>query len=147
MILITIASLIIRAHILYTSRQCRRYGEGGTLEDRLCLPRFGLLKVLFLEYHVTASQQTMMQKGTIKFKHNFSWTFFCFFLRNYWQPTTVHKSDAIIRLINMPLQMCRGRKVLHNCYRYFVTGYDTKQHVKIFFQRPAVLIFRAHSRF
>ena len=30
-------------------------------------PKFGLLKMLFLEHHSTARQQTMMEKGIITF--------------------------------------------------------------------------------
>ena len=36
---------------------------------------------------------------------------------------------------------------MQNCYRYFVSDYDMKQCVKTIFQRPAILIFRAHSTF
>ena len=32
-------------------------------------------------------------------------------LLNCWQPTAMHKCDAIIRIINMPLRMCRGREM------------------------------------
>ena len=50
----------------------------------------------------------MMEKGIFTFKHNSRLGFF-YALRNCWQPTAVHKCDAIIRLIKMPLRMCRGR--------------------------------------
>ena len=36
-------------------------------------------------------------------------------------PTTVHKCDAVVRLINMPWRMCRGREL--QAYRIVtVTG-------------------------
>ena len=56
-------------------------------------------------------------------------------MRNWWQPTAAsHKSDAILRLINTPLRMCRGRHTsLQNCYRHFVSDYDMKHYVKTFF--------------
>ena len=44
-----------------------------------CAPPFDLLKRLFLEYHATTRQQTMMEKGKIMFKHNSRLTFSRFF--------------------------------------------------------------------
>ena len=87
----------------------------GAREDRAPLtaaaaPHFGLLKILFLEHRPKTRQQAMMEKGIITFKHNFSLTF-SRSLRNCWQPTAVHISDAIFRLINAPLRMCRGREM------------------------------------
>ena len=46
------------------------------------------------------------------------------------------------------MDVSRKREVSpQNRYRYFVDGHDTKQYVKTFFQRPAVLIFEVYSRF
>ena len=73
-------------------------------------PSFWFTQNKFLEYHVTTRQETIMEKGIITFKHNFRLTFFDS-LQNCWQPTDVHKREAIIRLINTLLQMCRGRKM------------------------------------
>ena len=53
----------------------------------------------------------MMVKEIITFKPNSPLTFSSFFLQNCWQPTAVQKCDAIIRLINKPLRMCRGREM------------------------------------
>ena len=53
-----------------TSIQCRRYGGGGQGGRALVSPHFGLLKILFLEHHVTARQQTILKEGIIMFKHN-----------------------------------------------------------------------------
>ena len=58
--------------------QCRR--NGGTKEGQgavppltaACVPHIGLLKVLFLEHHVTVRQQTMMVKVIITFNITFS---------------------------------------------------------------------------
>ena len=44
--------------------QCRRYRGVGR---EALPPDFGLLKILFLEHHVTTRKQTMMQKGMITF--------------------------------------------------------------------------------
>ena len=49
-----------------------------------------------------------MEKEIIMFKHNSSLLFFDS-LQNCWQPTAVRQSDAIYRLIDTPLRMCRGR--------------------------------------
>ena len=50
--------------------------------------------------------QIIMEKGMITFKHNS-----CLKFREIcWQPTVVHKCEAIIRLFNTPLQMCRGKR-------------------------------------
>ena len=54
----------------------------------------------------------------------------------------------MIRLFNTSLQMCRGREM--EAYR-IVIGISLeimpKQYVETFFQRPAVLVFKVHSRF
>ena len=46
--------------------QCRRYGGAkGAVPPPLttaCASHFGSLKLLFLEHHVTARQQTMVEK-------------------------------------------------------------------------------------
>ena len=45
-------------------RQCRRYGVAKGAVPPLTAasaPNFGLLKLLFLEYHATTRQQTMME--------------------------------------------------------------------------------------
>ena len=42
------------------------------------------------------------------FKHNSPLTFSLFFAKLL---TAVHKSDAVTRLINTPLRMCRGREM------------------------------------
>ena len=44
------------------------------------------------------------------FRHN-SRLKFLNSLQTCWQPTAVHKCDAIFRLINTPLRMCRGREM------------------------------------
>ena len=128
-------------------------GGGGAkgsvpFKGRLC-SHFGLLKILLLKHHVTTRQQTMMEKGIITFKHNYLSMLFRFFAKLQ-APTAVHLSEAIFRLIDTPLRMCRGRDIhvsMQNCYRYFVSDYDMKQCEKTFFQRPTVLIFRVHSTF
>ena len=59
--------------------QCRRYGDArkgrAPLSTACAPPRFGLLKILFLEDQVAVRQQTMMEKGIITFKHNLPLTF------------------------------------------------------------------------
>ena len=71
-------------------------------------PHLGLLKILFLEHYLVTKQHTMMEKGRSTFKHNSPLTFSRFFLQNCRQPTAVsHKSDAMFRLNNTPLRMCR----------------------------------------
>ena len=72
--------------------QCHRYGraKGRALH-------FSLLKMLLLEYHVTAKQQTIR---IITFKHIFCWTFLDS-LRNCWQSTGVRKCDVITRFISV----------------------------------------------
>ena len=42
-----------------------------------CSPHFSLLKILFLDHHVTR-QQTMMEKGIVTFKYNSRLTFLDF---------------------------------------------------------------------
>ena len=131
------------------SNQCRHYaGQRGPYppNGRLC-PHFGLLKILLLKHHVTR-QQTMMEKGIITFKHNSPLMFFRFFAKLMatncctliWRniPSYWHAFTNVSRKRHVSMQ---------NCYRYFVSDYDMKQCVKTFFQRPAVLIFRAHSTF
>ena len=70
-------------------------------------PSFRFTQNTFLEHHVTTRQQVIMEKR-ITFKDNSSLKFFFHSLRNCWPPTAVHKCDAIIRLINTPLGICRG---------------------------------------
>ena len=43
--------------------KCRRYGRPMPPLTAACAPHFGLLKILFLEHHVTTRPQTMMKKG------------------------------------------------------------------------------------
>ena len=67
----------------------------------------------FLEHQVTTRQQTIMEKGIITFKHN-NYSRLKFSqdsLLNCWQSTAMHKCDAIIRIIDMPLRMCREREM------------------------------------
>ena len=106
-----------------------------------CAPHFSSSKTLFSEHHETTRQQTMTKKATITFNVLF-WRFLES-LQNCWQPTAVHKSDAIIHLINMHLQMCCGREIvrLQNHYRYFVSDYDIKQYVKTFFSKTSYFDF------
>ena len=88
------------------TRQCRRYGG---LNGCLCPPpHFDLLKVLYLEHHITTRQQAMIVKVIITFNIILLWRFLQF-LWNSWQPNAVCKSDPIIHLINLPLRMCRER--------------------------------------
>ena len=59
--------------------------------------------------HVTSTQQIMETRS-----NNVQTILVCSFLdslRNCWQPTAVHKRDAIIRLINTHLRMCHGRRM------------------------------------
>ena len=79
-----------------------RKGQGGRA------PHFGLIKILFLDHYATTTQQTMMEKKKLRSNIVF---LRCFLdsLRNCWQPTAVNKCDAIFRLINTPLRMCRVR--------------------------------------
>ena len=44
-------------------------------------PHFGLLKILFVEHHVTTRQQAMMEKGIITFKYKFPLAFSRFFAK------------------------------------------------------------------
>ena len=72
-------------------------------------PYFDLLKILFLVHHVTARLETMMEKRIITFKHNYPLTFSRFFAKLLSTNCCRHV-DAMMRLINMPLRMCRGRE-------------------------------------
>ena len=62
----------------------------------------------------------MMEKD-ITFKHN-SCLKLSNSMQNRWQPSALHKCEAIIRFINKPLRMCRRKGVsIHNRYRYLVS--------------------------
>ena len=62
-----------------------RRGRAPSHLKAACAPHFSLLKILFLEHHVTTKQQTIMEKGIIlTFKHNSRLTFQGS-LRNCWQ--------------------------------------------------------------
>ena len=67
----------------------------------------------------------------------------CF--QNCWPPTSVHKCDPIIHLINTPLRMCRGIGMY--AYRS-VTGISLvimiRENISL---KDQLFIFRAHSRF
>ena len=77
-------------------------GSGDVLPlTAACAPHFALLKILCLEHHSMPRHQTMIEKGIITFKHNFPLKFIDS-LQNCWQSTALHKSEAIIRLINTP---------------------------------------------
>ena len=65
--------------------------------------------MLFLEYHTTTRQQTLIEKEIITFQHSpLTFSLFCEIV-GLQLLYNVHKSDAIFRLINKPLQMSRGR--------------------------------------
>ena len=61
----------------------------------------------FSEHHVTTRQQAIMEKGIVTFKLTILICNFLDSFRNCWPPTAVQKCDAIIRLINTRLRMCR----------------------------------------
>ena len=93
-------------------------------------------------------QPTLMEKGIIPFKHNSR--FVCCFLDsllNCWQPTAVHKSDAMIRLINTSLQMCSGKEM--KAYR-IVIGMSLeimpKQYVETFFSKTSCFWFLKYTQ-
>ena len=128
-------------------------GSGGAVPPLTtdCAPHFGLLKLLFLEHHVRARQQTIMEKGIRTFKHNSPLTFSRFFAKLL----ATKCCTKIWRIIQFYLHaftnVSRKRHLsVQNRYLYFVNDYDKKNktwYVKHFFPRPAVLIFRAQSRF
>ena len=66
-------------------------GAGGTVPPltTACSPYFGSFKILFLEHHVTARQQPMIEKVIIRFKHNSPLKFSRFFAKllatNQWR--------------------------------------------------------------
>ena len=65
-------------------------------------------------------------------------------MQTCWQPSPVHKCDAVIRLINSPYGCVAdyGCK-LHNRYRYFFSDYDLKQYVKTFFKTSCFCFFES----
>ena len=75
-----------------------------------CAPPFRFTQITVFGTSLNDKTTHNDKKGMITFKHNSPLTF-SRFLQNSWQPTAVHKSDAIFRLINMPLRMCREREM------------------------------------
>ena len=93
--------------------QCRRYGRGGGRgppNGCFCLLISVYSKILFLEYHITTRQQKRIKKAIITFNVILVWRFRDS-SRKCWQPTAVHKCDAIIRSICTLSRICRKRKM------------------------------------
>ena len=72
-----------------------------------CAPPFRFTQNTFLEHHVAIRQQAIMEKEIITFKL-YSRLKFSRFFTKLLATVRVHKCDAIIRLINTTLRMCRG---------------------------------------
>ena len=91
--------------------QCRRYGGGqgdrAPPNDCLCSP-ISVYSVYLLKHHVTTRQQIIMEQRIITLKDNSRIKFFRFFAKLLATNCCTKMCDAIIRLINTPLRMCRG---------------------------------------
>ena len=113
-----------------------------------CVPPFWFTQNTFLEHHVTTRQQTIMEKGSIKFKH-YSRLKFSRLFAKLLATTALHKYDPIIHLITTPLRMCRG--IGMHAYRSVCTGVSllimTWNNTRKHFLKDHLFFFRAHSRF
>ena len=136
------------------SNQCRscegRRGAGGSypLNGRLC-PHFGLLKIPLLEHHATTRQQTIMEKIIVTFKHISPLIFFsilCEIAGNQLLYINLTQYSVLLtRLYGcVAEETCKPAESLPGTSLVIMTWNNTW---KPFFHRPAVLNFRAHSRF